>query len=209
VRLLRQLGSMGWAQRMHGEEAVGSTACARTDATCRTLPTHSHQPDCPPTLYSARRSLSLMCRVGNGPPEQRLPGPGTAIPDPDMTLPEMVAGGKPRPSDSVLAQRCAGELALLVVLCGLPGGVASAGPGLDAGHPPSRVSVCKHLAAAPAVPSQPTWLLGLLCNTHLLTHPLAVNPAHTCHPPACSPILCRGGPAAAAVAGPSCGSLGG
>ncbi|PRW57690.1 sorbosone dehydrogenase [Chlorella sorokiniana] len=44
--------------------------------------------------------------LGDGQPELRRAGPGQAIPDPQFTLPSAVAGGKPRPSDAVLAQQC-------------------------------------------------------------------------------------------------------
>ncbi|KAL4422819.1 hypothetical protein ABPG75_009016 [Micractinium tetrahymenae] len=41
--------------------------------------------------------------VGKGPPEQRQPGPGSIIPDPEITPPQY---GQSRPPDATLAQRC-------------------------------------------------------------------------------------------------------
>lgn len=45
------------------------------------------------------------CRVGDGSPEQRQPGPGSTVPDPEVTPPQY---GQARPPNAMLAQRCSG-----------------------------------------------------------------------------------------------------
>lgn len=69
-------------------------------------------------MTTCLHGLGCCCRVGDGPPELREPGPGRIIPDPTVFPPGV------GPSVDVLTQRCKGETSMpswLAQMCAMLG----------------------------------------------------------------------------------------